>query len=209
VHRAARVLRSTRSGLRAAGPVKLPPHLGQRDHADLQAGRSAAGRPARLEIRSAGTGSKGQRWYAWAWLGTASARRHLLIRRHLTTGELAFCYGYLPEGQPASPSRPIRAAGLRWPAEEDFEFGKDCFGLDQSQVRLYPAIARHTVLVTAALAICAVTAALLRRRTSTAAPVPALPDQPPPAQFGMIPLTVPETGRLLAQPPPRAAPRTG
>jgi SRSO17 transposase len=154
------------------------------------------------EIRSAGPGSKGHRWYAWAWLGTASARHHLLIRRHLTTGELAFCYCYLPEGQPASPSRPVRAAGLRWPAEEDFEFGKGCFGLDQSQVRLYTAIARHTVLVMAALAICAVTAALLRRRTSTAVPAPALPDQPPPAEFGMIPFTVPETGRLLARPPP-------
>ena len=154
------------------------------------------------EIRSAGAGSKGQRWYAWAWLGTASARHHLLIRRHLTTGELAFCYCYLPEGQPASPSRPVRAAGLRWPAEEDFEFGKDCFGLDQSQVRLYNAIARHTVLVMAALAICAVTAAQLRRRTDTQAPAPAHPDQPPPAEFGMIPLTVPETGRLLAHPPP-------
>jgi SRSO17 transposase len=154
------------------------------------------------EVRSAGTGSKGQRWYAWAWLGTASPRHHLLIRRHLDTGELAFHYCYLPEGQPASPSRPIRAAGLRWPAEEDFELGKDCFGLDQSQVRLYTAIARHTVLVMAALAICAVTAALLRRRTSTQAPAPVLPDQPPPAEFGMIPLTVPETGRLLSRPPP-------
>jgi SRSO17 transposase len=154
------------------------------------------------EMRSAGTGSKGQRWYAWARLGTASARHHLLIRRHLATGELAFHYCFLPEGQPASPSRPVRAAGLRWPIEEDFEFGKDCFGLDQSQVRLYDAIARHTVLVMAALAICAVTAALLRRRTSTAAPAPALPDQPRPAEFGMLPLTVPETGRLLAHPPP-------
>jgi SRSO17 transposase len=154
------------------------------------------------EIRSAGSGSKGHRWYAWAWLATASARHYLLIRRHLTTGELAFCYCYLPEGQSASPSRPIRAAGLRWPAEEDFEFGKGCFGLDQSQVRLHVAIARHTVLVMAALAICAVTAALLRRRTGTQPPVPAHPDQPPPADPGMIPLTVPETGRLLARPPP-------
>ena len=154
------------------------------------------------EIRSAGTGSKGQRWYAWAWLGTASARHHPLIRRHLTTGELAFHYCYLPEEQPASPSRLVRAAGLRWPAEEDFEFGKDCFGLDQSQVRLYTAIARHTALVMAALAICAVTAALLRRRTDTQAPAPVHPDQPPPADPGMIPLTVPETGRLLARPPP-------
>jgi SRSO17 transposase len=154
------------------------------------------------EVRSAGTGSKGQRWYAWAWLGTASPRHHLLIRRHLQTGDLAFCYCYLPEGQPVTLSRLVRAAGLRWPAEEDFEFGKDCFGLDQSQVRLYTAIARHTVLVMAALAICAVTTALLRRRTDTQAPAPALPDQPPPAEFGMIPLTVPETGRLLTHPPP-------
>jgi SRSO17 transposase len=154
------------------------------------------------EIRSAGTGSKGHRWYAWAWLGTASPRHHLLVRRHLGTGELAFCYCYLPDGQPACPSRPVRAAGLRWPAEEDFAFGKGCFGLDQSQVRLYAAIARHTVLVMAALAICAVTAALLRRRTGTEAPAPAVPGQPRPAEFGMIPLTVPETGRLLARPPP-------
>jgi SRSO17 transposase len=164
------------------------------------AARAGSGRG--WEVRSAGTGSKGQRWYAWAWLGTASPRHYLLIRRHLTTGELAFHYCHLPEGQPVPPSRPIRAAGLRWPAEEDFEFGKDCFGLDESQVRLYTAIARHTVLVMAALAICAVTAALLRRRTDTQAPAPSRPDQAPPADPGMIPLTVPETGRLLARPPP-------
>ena len=54
------------------------------------------------EVRSAGAGSKGQRWYAWAWLATASALHHLLIRHHLATGELAFCYCYLPEGQPVS-----------------------------------------------------------------------------------------------------------
>ena len=169
--------------------------------------KQAAARLARRgwEIRSAGTGSKGQRWYAWAWLATACLRHHLLIRRHLTTGELAFHYCWVPEGQPVSMSRLVRAAGLRWPAEEDFEFGKDCLGLDQSQVRLYTAIARHTVLVMAALAICAVTAALLRRRTDTQAPAPVLPDQPPPAEFGMIPLTVPETGRLLAHPPPPAS----
>jgi hypothetical protein len=50
----------------------------------------------------------------------------------------------------------------------------------------------------AALAICAVTAALLKDRTSTCTPPPVRPDQPPPADLGMIPLTVPETGRLLA-----------
>jgi DDE superfamily endonuclease len=119
----------------------------------------------RWEVRSAGNGSKGERWYAWALVAAASPRHHLLIRRHLKTGELAFHYCYLPQGQPVSKTRLIRAAGLRWPVEEGFEFGKGCFGLDQAQVRLYHAIARHTVLVMAALAICAVTAALLRDRT--------------------------------------------
>jgi SRSO17 transposase len=161
----------------------------------------AAGRvlaAGRWEVRSAGTGSKGERWYGWAWLGTASPRHYLLIRRHLGTGELAFHYCHVPEGHPVSMTRLIRAAGLRWPAEEDFELGKDCFGLDQSQVRLYTAIARHTVLVMAALAICAVTAAQLRSRTDTQAPPPVRPGQPPPADPGMIPLTVPEIRRLLA-----------
>jgi len=159
----------------------------------------------RWEVRSAGKGSKGARWYAWAWLATTSPRHYLLIRRHRVTGELAFHYCYVPEGQVVSLSRLIRAAGLRWPAEESFEFGKGCFGLDQSQVRLYTAIIRHTVLVMAALAICAITAALLRRRTDTQAPAPTRPGQTPPADPGMIPLTVPQTGRLLTHPPPPGA----
>ncbi|MDG4760811.1 hypothetical protein [Micromonospora sp. WMMD710] len=37
-------------------------------------------------------------------------------------------------------TRLIRAAGLRWSVEEDFEFGKDEFSLDQCQARLYGAI---------------------------------------------------------------------
>jgi hypothetical protein len=59
----------------------------------------------------------------------------------------------------------------------------------------------------AALAICAVTAALLKDRTDTQAPPPVRPDQPPPPEPGMIPLTIPEIRRLLAalttRPPPR------
>jgi SRSO17 transposase len=84
----------------------------------------ASGRP--WEVRSAGKGSKGARWYAWAWLGMISPRHYLLIRRHLVTGELAFCYCYIPEGQAVSLSRLARAAGLRWPVEESFEFSNAC-----------------------------------------------------------------------------------
>jgi SRSO17 transposase len=150
------------------------------------------------EVRSAGKGSKGQRWYAWAWIGTGSARHSLLVRRHLKTGELAFHYCYVPEGQPGGKARLISAAGLRWPVEESFEFGKDCFGLGQCQARLYTAILRHIVLVMAALAVCAVSAAALRARTDTQAPPPVAPGQAPPADPGMIPLTVPEIRRILA-----------
>jgi SRSO17 transposase len=150
------------------------------------------------EVRSAGQGSKGQRWYAWAVIAAASAEHSLLVRRHLKTGELAFHYCYVPEGQPGGKARLIRAAGLRWSAEESFEFGKDCFGLDQCQARLYTAILRHVVLVMTALAICAVTAALLRARSDTQAPPPTAPGQVPPADPGMIPLSVPEIRRVLA-----------
>jgi SRSO17 transposase len=158
------------------------------------------------EVRSAGKGSKGERWYAWAWLATASPRHFLLIRRHLKTGELAFHYCYVPDGQIVSKARLIRAAGLRWPVEESFEFGKGCFGLDQCQARLYTAIPRHIVLVMAALAICAVTAAMLKNRTDTQAAPPARPGDAPPTDPGLIPLTVPEVKRLLATELTRPAP---
>ena len=152
----------------------------------------------RWEVRSAGKGSRGERWYAWAWIAAASPRHHLLVRRHLKTGELAFHYCYVPEGRLLTKIRPVRAAGLRWPVEEDFRLGKDGLGLDECQARLYTAIQRHIVLVMAALAICAVTAARLKDRTDARAPLPVAPGQAPPPDPGMIPLTVPEIKRLLA-----------
>ena len=75
-----------------------------------QAARALGKGSRRWEVRSAGTGSKGQRWYAWACLATASPRHYLLIRRHLTTGELAYHYCYVPDGQPVTATRLIRAA---------------------------------------------------------------------------------------------------
>jgi SRSO17 transposase len=152
----------------------------------------------RWQTRSAGAGSKGERWYAWAWIATGSPRHYLLVRRHLKSGELAFHYCYVPQGQPLTLARLVRAAGLRWPVEEAFEFSKDSFGLDQCQARLHTAITRHTVLVMTALAICAIAAARLKTRTDTQALPPNTPDQKPPAEPGMIPLSVPETKRLLA-----------
>jgi hypothetical protein len=103
--------------------------------------------------------------------------RYLAYMRQARSRCLQCCPGvtvgilcFVPGGQPGPLSRLVRAAGCRWLIiEEDFRSGKSCFGLDQSQVRLFTAIARHTALVMAALAICAVTAAQLRRRTDTRA----------------------------------------
>ena len=80
-----------------------------------QAAAALAGARRGWQVRSAGHGAKGHRWYAWAWLATASPRHYLLIRRHLSTGELAFHYCFVPDGQPVSLPRLVRAAGCRWP----------------------------------------------------------------------------------------------
>ncbi|HZB31708.1 MAG TPA: hypothetical protein VE465_16225 [Streptosporangiaceae bacterium] len=94
-------------------------------------------------------------------------------------------------------ARLIAAAGLRWPVEESFEFGKDLFGLDLAQVRLYTAILRHTVLVMAALAVCAITAAAARHRTNTQAAPPTSANDTPPEEPGLIPLTIAEIKHLV------------
>lgn len=148
-------------------------------------------------IRSAGNGSKGERTYAWAWIATASPAHFLLVRKHRTTGELAFHYCFVPDGQPVTLPRLIAAAGLRWPVEESFQAGKSLFGLDESQVRLYEALLRHLVLVMAALAVCMASAATARHRTGTQANAPSHPDEQPPEDLGLIPLTVAEIKHLF------------
>ena len=90
----------------------------------------------------------------------------------------------------------IRVAGRRWPIEEDFQTGKDAFGLDHSQVRTYPALLRHLVLAMAAPAVCSVTAAHARTNGGRN-PLPVRPDEVPPADPGLIPLTVSEVKRLV------------
>lgn len=142
------------------------------------------------------TGSKGERVYAWAWVATACPRHYLLIRRHLTSGKLAYHYCFVPEGRPVTLMDLVRVACLRWPVEEGFEFSKDHFGLDHSQVRLYTALLRHIVLTLAALAVCAVTAAAAK--ASAADPVlPVGPEDTPPEDPGLITLTVAEVKHLF------------
>ncbi len=147
-------------------------------------------------ITSRGAGSKGERRYAFAWIAVKDRRRHLLIRRTLhDPARIDYFLCFVPDGRPVC--LPILAAvcGRRWTVEEDHEFGKDQFGYDHAQVRLYTPIMRHLTLVMAALAICAVTAAELRA-TAPAPPAPTRGDQRPPDDPGLIPFTVPEIKRL-------------
>jgi hypothetical protein len=124
-----------------------------------------------------------------------------LIRRSLTPNakgirEVAFYLCFAPEPRRVTLRMLITVAGRRWPVEEGFQVGKDAFGLDHSQVRTYPALLRHLVLAMAGLAVVAVTAAHART-TSSLTPTPANPDTAPPADPGLIPLTVAEAKRLI------------
>ncbi len=186
--------------------LELP--TGERTRADTAVATHLAGRKhqRRWQICSV-TGSKGERAYAWGWIATTSPRHYLLIRRHLRTGELAYHYCHIPAGRPVTLMILVRVACLRWPVEEGFEFGKDHFGLDHSQVRLYTALLRHIVLTLAALAVCAITAA----QAKTRAPTPILPrtgDDQPPEDTGLIALTVAEIKRLFMLATRRHLPET-
>lgn len=145
-----------------------------------------------------GPGSKGDRLYTWAWVATTSPHHHLLVRRNLTDPtDQAYFYCYLPEPRTATLGVLITVAGMRWPVEEDFQNGKDQFGLDHSQVRLHLALIRHLALAITSLAIAATTAATMRAKTTTLPPPPTTPNQDPPDDPGLIPLTVTEIRRLL------------
>ncbi len=170
------------------------------------------------EIRSCGPGCKGHRDYDWAWAATASPRHWVLIRRSCSDPtDLAFFYCHAPAGRPVSLPVLITVAGKRWPVEECHQQAKGQAGLDGHQVRLWQSFHRHTVLSMCALAVLAVAAA----RPLPPAPLPpaadaipagactqpadwadtgALPantDQPPPAEIGMVKVSVPEARRLL------------
>jgi hypothetical protein len=101
--------------------------------------------------------------------------------------------------------------------EECHQQGKGQAGLDQHQVRLWPSFHRHTVLSMCALALLAVAAARplppapLQQGTEGSpasagaqpadwADTGALPSsagQKPPAEIGMVKISVPEARRLL------------
>jgi len=125
----------------------------------LRADQIAAAVPARAWHRvSAGTGSKGPRWYDWAWASVHQPGHSLLIRRG-STGELAFYRCWSPAPVPLAAL--VHVAGMRWAVEEGFQAAKGQAGLDHYQVRTWTGWHRHVTLAMLALAFlmaCAATA---------------------------------------------------
>lgn len=135
---------------------------------------------------SAGQGSKGPRFYDWAWITIdpdteRPGQRWLLIRRNNSTGELAYYRCYAPTPVPLHEL--VRVAGRRWTVEESFQASKGLAGLDQHQVRRWASWHRWTIL--AMLAYALLTALRAGERA----------DNPPPD--GLIPLTCNEIHHLL------------
>ena len=149
------------------------------------------------EVRSAGTGSKGERWYAWAWLATASPQHCPLVRRHLKTGELAFHYCFVPGGQSAS--KPLCPGGRAALARgRGLRAGKK---LLRSGPVPSPALHRDPAAHRAGHGRFRG----LRRHRRPAqgphqhpGPASRLPQPQPPPNPGLIPLTIREIRRLLA-----------
>jgi SRSO17 transposase len=142
--------------------------------------------PPRARQRlSAGAGAQGHRWYDWAWVAVdpgLPGHRHLLIRRHRRTGELAYrCC----TPRPSSLAALVRAAGRRWTVEEDFQAGKGLAALDEHQVRTWTSWYRWISLAMLALAFLTVAAL-----TEHAQPPPAhRPGLPLPAAIRTRPVT--------------------
>ena len=151
----------------------------------------AAAMPERVWQRySCGPGSKGPRYYDWAWIALLpehdddpddTGQHHLLIRRTPATGELAYLRCYSPHPVPLSTL--VRVAGQRWRIEESFQAAKGLVGLDQHQVRRWTSWHRWTTLAMLAHAFLAVATAIERDHT--------------PAPAGLIELTVHEFRRLF------------
>lgn len=147
--------------------------------------------PGAWQPFSASLGSKGPRYYDWAWIDAeadAGVGHSVLIRRNNNTGELAFYRCYSP--RPTSLATLVKVAGARWMVEECFQTAKGQVGLDHYQVRGWRPWHRHITLAMLALAFLAIAAARHHPpRTPTAHEI---------AQ-GRAPirLTVPEIRRLF------------
>jgi SRSO17 transposase len=123
----------------------------------IRADRLAAKVPGQgWQRMSCGPGSKGERLYDWA-LAPAGQGRNLLIRRSISSGELAYYLCWSRKN--ATLAELVRVAGARWAIEESFQAAKNETAMDHYQVRKHIAWYRHVTLALAAQAWLAVAAA--------------------------------------------------
>jgi len=133
-------------------------------------------RATRWERRSCGHGSKGMRFYDWAFFTVAlpdeppadGFEHTLMIRRSVADpSEVAYFLVHAPHATPTNTM--VAVAGIRWRIEECNEQGKDLIGLDQHQVRTWTAFHHHVAVCMFAHAFAATRAAALRTTTDPAA----------------------------------------
>jgi len=117
----------------------VPTATGCRSRADELAERAQG----RFEIRSAGPGLNGPRWYEWAMIEAGTPQHVLLIRRPLLSpgkpttkstrdtdppspDKMSYVYCYVPKESPIrlTLSHLVLMAGRRWPVEETIATGK-------------------------------------------------------------------------------------
>lgn len=118
------------------------------------------------QMRSAGAGCKGPRWYSWAWIPLPDneyGHTSMLLRRHDVTGEIAYYRCFSPVA--VTLSELVRVAGWRWKIEESFQAAKGQAGLDEHQVRRWTSWHRWVTLAMATMAFLAVTTAAERERS--------------------------------------------
>jgi len=122
--------------------------------------------PQAWQRLSAGSGSKGERLYDWAWINTRTLGRSeapqptdtvgfdrwLLARRRLDKPEeLTFYRVSAPRA--TTLQEVVRVAGSRWSIEVGFEQAKNEAGLDEYEVRSYVGWYRHVTLALLAHAL--------------------------------------------------------
>ena len=124
---------------------------------------------------SAGSGSKGERLFEWAWVSVtelmgpavsaglgpilpAGFERWVLVRRSLKDPtDLAYYLAFAPSS--TTLSKVVQAAGSRWAIEVAFEMAKGEVGLDHYEVRSWVGWYRHITLAMLAHAFLTVVTA--------------------------------------------------
>ena len=116
---------------------------------------------------SAGGGTKGPRWFDWAYVELATLRadaldpaldqslwtRGLLVRRSLSDGALSYFTTWCPASTPIQTL--VAVEGRRWAIEDAFETAKTELGLAHNESRSWHGWHRHVSLVMLAFALLA------------------------------------------------------